>query len=167
MPVIKNIELLTDLSKKEKEMMEEAGIAHKQFGGISFSIIEYNLDRIVIKIVQGKSRFENYHSKERLIEIVHETFGRFFTHKEIVVNAIAYSEKPVDKVNAKWVKEKMQETGIRISRIAHDSGISVETLEKVLNNKGIPLPDFYKVFLYYYFEAKLAAEYRIYKQGNF
>src|SRR5687768_5440913 len=109
MSIVKNLHLLTDISDKEKLMIEHAGRAHIQFGGIRFAIIEYSLDRVVIRISQGKSPFEIYHSKERLVQIVYETFGRFFTHKEILVNPIAYKECKVSYVDIKWINNKIKE----------------------------------------------------------
>lgn len=150
---VKNLHLLTDITDKEIAMIENAGIMHIQFGGIYFTIIEYSPDRVVIKAKQDISPFEVYHTKERLVQIVHETFGRFFTHKEIVVNAIAYKESPVDRVNLKWIKLKMQETGIGLNRIAEDSRIPLTDLEAVISRKQ-PLTNHLKAFFYFYFESK-------------
>lgn len=153
MDSVNNLHLLTDITEKEKAMIEYAGKMHVQFGGIYFSIIEYSPDRVVIKAAQRNSPFEVYHTKEKLTHIVHETFGRFFTHKEIVVNAIPYKENPVDRVNLKWIKEKMQETGIRLNRIAEDSRIPFAELEAAINRKQ-PLSNHLKAFFYFYFESK-------------
>lgn len=153
MDSIKNLHLLTDITDKEKAMIEHAGKMHIQFGGIYFAIIEYSPDRVIIKAEQGINPFDIYQNKERLIQIVHETFGRFFTHKEIVVNTIVYKENPVDRINVKWIKQKMQETGIRLNRIAEDSRILFADLEAVINGKQ-PLSNQLKAFFYFYFESK-------------
>jgi len=150
MVMLKNQHLLTDIDAQVLEKLEHAAAEHKRFSGISFKIAEYHPKSVVIKVVQSKTAFGQYQSQKRLIEIVHETFDRFFPGRTIRVHAIAYQEPPAAKVDAKWVNDQMLATGTKLKQIAKETGIDYTQLSSLIS--GIrPMSQTVKALFYFYF----------------
>ncbi|MBP7398199.1 MAG: hypothetical protein KA954_01340 [Chitinophagales bacterium] len=150
---IKNIRSLPDLSEKDFEMMEHAARQHKQFANINFRFIKCEGDVINIEISQEKNPAGHHPDRKRMIEIVHETFDRFFVGKTIHVGAIPYSEPACNIVDSKWIQKKMLDTSTRLNHIAIDTGMDKPNLSLIINGrKEITQP--LKAFFYYYFECK-------------
>ena len=150
---IKNTELLTDVDDLAIISMEIAALIHTTQENISFKIVEYDDEKIIIQAVQGKTASGFYHTQKTLIDLVHKTFDSFFIGKKVLVHPILFVENSPSKVDIKWINKKMLEMGIRIKDIANDTGIDHKELSKLLNS-DIPLSKPTKALFYYYFLAK-------------
>jgi len=152
---IKNFHLLTDTSEEDKLLMEHAALDHMRYSNISFKFVEVTPSKVTIQVTQGKSAQLNYQDKNRLIEIVRETFGRFFTDKKILVHPVPYQDAACNVVNPKWISESMLKYKVKLKHIAADTGISYTYLSNVINgddDKDLSQP--MKAFFWYYFLSK-------------
>lgn len=157
MPELKNIHLLADIvSEDDLKKMEYAAVDHRRYSNITFKVIEVASKKVTIQVSQGKSSATNYQDKKRLVEIVHETFDRFFEGYKINVGAIPYKESPVSIVDAKWIEKQMAGLHIGVKQIVEDTGIDkTQTIAYV--NGVRPLSQTVKSMFYYYFLAKSCA----------
>ncbi len=155
MALIKNIHLLTDLDPESLTMMELAATEHKKHGSITFKIVDYSPQGVIIQIVQGKSAAGAYHNQKRLIEITHETFDRFFTGKKIKVHAIQYEQPEAAEVDAKWISDRMLATHTKLKDIAKETGLDYTSLSALVNGTR-PLSQTTQAMFYYYFLSKKA-----------
>lgn len=155
MAEIKNIHLVTDLSEKDKTLMEHAGLEHRRHSSITFKIVGYEPKKVTIQVVQGKSAAGVYHNAKRLIEVVNETFGRFFREKKILVHTVPYVESPANHVDVKWVNKKMIETKTKLKDLADDTGIDHTQLRALITDTNPrPMSQPMKALFWYYFAAK-------------
>lgn len=153
MVLIKNLHLLTDVSEKDKEMMEHAALEHIRHNNITFKIHTYNEWQIVFKVYQGKNAAGAYHDKKRLVEIAKETFGRFFPGKKFLAHGIEYVPSPPCVVTDEWIRNKMTTMGIALKTMEADMDIVNTQLSALIN--GIkPLSQPMKALFYYYFLSK-------------
>lgn len=153
MAQFKNIHLLTDADEKTKEMIEHAAVQHYRHNNIIFKLIEYQPQKkVIIQATQGKNAAAVYHDKKRLIEIVSETFGRFFPDIKINVQPIPFEESPATKVDAAWISKQMHQTGTRLKDIAADTGLNYTHLSELIN--GGELSQAMKALFWFYFLSK-------------
>lgn len=153
MKLLKNIHLLRGMAEKDLAMMEHAALEHSRYNNITFKIVEYTDRKVIIQVVQGENAAGVYHDKKRLVEIVHETFGRFFQDKKIQVHPIAYIKPPVEVVTPEWIESKMVKTGIKLKDIVADTGLSSSQVS-ALKTGGKNISQQAKAFFYYYFLYK-------------
>lgn len=149
---IKNLHLLTDVGEEEKLKMEHAGLLHARYSNITFKIVDYDDKKVTIQIAQGKSAAENHQNKKRLIEIVHETFDRFFPKRKILVHPIEFVESPATSIDETWINKQMLEHGITLKQIATDTGINYTQLSALITGRN-PLSQPMKALFWYYFAA--------------
>ncbi len=156
MAMLKNIHLLSDVGEKERSMMDHAALEHARHSNITFKIQEVTPKRIVIQVIQGKSSNGHYFDQKRLIEIVHETFNRFFKDRKILVHAIPYRVSPANVVTVDWINKRMLETGTKLKTIAEDTGLDYSHLSSLASGDK-PLSQPLKALFYYYFSAMKTA----------
>ena len=150
MPLIKNLHLITEHSEKEKMMMEHAALEHSRHCNITFKFVEVDPKKVIIQIVQGKNSHGHHFDSKRLIEIVHETFDRFFKDRKVHVHPVPYKKSPVDSVDSIWVNKQMLERSIKLKTIAFDTGIATTQLSSLISGAN-PLSQPMKALFYYYF----------------
>lgn len=153
MAQLKNIHLLDDIKPGDLDKMEFAAVQHKRHSNIDFKIVEYKPKSVIIQTVQGKNAGGNYFPKKRLIEIVHETFDRFFPERKVNVHPVPYEESQANKVDSKWINEKMLATGTKLKDIAVDTGIDYTQLSSLVSGDR-PLSQPMKALFWYYFACK-------------
>lgn len=153
MAQIKNFHLLDDLPEQQKSKMEYAAVQHSRMNNLSFKIVEVDPKSITIQVVQGKNAARAYHPQKRLIEIVHETFDRFFPNKKIRVHAVPFIESPANDVDADWINAQMLSAGIRLKEIAADTGVDYTQLSSLVSGAR-PLSQPMKALFYFYFLAR-------------
>lgn len=154
MAQIKNIHLLDNVLKRSDiDKMETAALMHKRYSNMDFKIVNLTDSKITFQIVQSKSPAENYATPKRLIEIVHETFDKFFSGKKIFVHPVPYKEAPANKVDSGWISKKMLATGTRVKDISNDTGIDNTQLTSLVTGRR-PLSQPMKALFWFYFAAK-------------
>jgi len=153
MAEIKNIHLLTDIGNDEKEKMEHAGKEHRRHGSIEFKILENTPKQVVIRITQGKNAPGIYQNQKRLNEIVHETFGRFFKGKKIIVRPFVYKQPPVNLVDAAWINKQMLEKEIKLKTISDETGLNKTYLSSIINGNE-SFSQLMKCMFWFYFLHK-------------
>jgi hypothetical protein len=153
MAQLKNIHLLDDIKQSDLDKIEFAAVQHKRYSNIDFKIVEYSPKKVIIQASQGKNAGSNYFDKKRLIEIVHETFDRFFKDKKIHVHPIEFVESRANQVDAKWIQDKMLKTGCKLKNIANDTGIDYTQLSSLVSgDRALSQP--MKALFWYYFLSK-------------
>ena len=150
---VKNLHLLHDMDPGSLEKMEHAATEHKRHGSIVFKIDEYIPQSIIIQAAQGKNAAGVYHTQKRLIEIVHETFDRFFPGRKIKVHAIPYKQPAPAKVDPQWINERMLATGTKLKDISRDTGIDYTQLSALVTGTR-PMSLSMKALFYFYFLPK-------------
>lgn len=153
MAFIKYINRLTDFSAADISRMELAASRLKQSDNIEFKIAAYDHEKVIIQVVQGKHVTGVYHTLKQLIEIVHESFDRFFPDKKVLVHPIPFNDSPVNMVTINWINKQLQETNTKLKQIEKDTGISKIALHDILSGKTA-LSQELKAFFYYYFLSK-------------
>jgi hypothetical protein len=154
MAILKNVHLLSDALKPgDIDKMEHAAVEHLRHGNITFKIVDLLPKKVIIQAVQGKNAAGVYYSQKRLIEIVHETFDRFFKDRAMNVHAVPYLESPANKVDAEWINNQMLATGTKLKDIAADTGIDYTQLSSAAGgDRNLSQP--MKALFWYYFETK-------------
>lgn len=153
MNIIKNVHRLLDEDVNDVAKMEAAAVAHRRHAGITFKIVDYTPKKVTIQVTQEKHAAGNYHPAKRLVEIVHETFDRFFKDKKVVVNTIPFQQTPADGVDSKWINEQMLNTGTRLKQIAADTGIDYTQLSSLVSGDR-PLSQPMRALFWFYFLSK-------------
>jgi hypothetical protein len=153
MAQFKNIHLLTNIGDKDKEMIEHAAREHNRHSGILFKALEVTDKKVVIQAVQGKTATGIYFDKKRLVEIVNETFGRFFPGIKINVQPIPFTESPATKVDVAWINKQMLANGTKLKDIANETGLNYTYLSNLVNG-GETLTQLIKALFWYYFLSK-------------
>jgi hypothetical protein len=151
--IIAGIGLLQDLPEADIDMMEQAALLHRRHSKLSFKILEAGEKIIKIRVTQEKSPAGNHFPAKRLIEIVHETFDRFFPGKKIHVHPVPYVESPVVQVDAAWINKKMLSTETTLKEIAKDTGLNYTYLSHQINGTK-EISQAMRAMFYYYFLAK-------------
>ena len=156
MPLIKNMHLLEDISDGEKAKLEHAALEHNRHNSTTFKIIEVKSKTVTIQVAQRKNAAGAYHNQKRLVEIVHETYDRFFKDKKIHVHAIPYDESPAVNVNAEWIRKQMLLYGIKLKVIAQETGLDYPNLSTYMKGEK-PISQAMKALFYFYFLSKKKA----------
>jgi hypothetical protein len=164
---LKNLHLLEGIVKpSDLNKMEHAADMHHRYSNITFKIVEVN-DKIVrLQAAQGKSAAENYADKKRLIEIVNETFGRFFSDRKILVNPIPYKEPEVNQVNPEWINKMMLGSGVKLKEITEETGLNYSYLSSLINGNE-PISQVTKAFFWYYFALRNQAAHGGHQKKHF
>ena len=117
MNIIKNLHLVADIvDQKDMDKMEHGALQHRRYSNVTFKIIEVNDKKVTMQVAQGKSSAQNYHTGKRLIEMVHETFDRFFPGRKIIAGPIPYQAAEPNQVTHEWIHEQMKKNKIRLKR---------------------------------------------------
>lgn len=154
MAKFKNLHLVEPyLSPDQLEKIEEAAKSHLQFSSITFKAIHVEEGKITIEVRQGRSGANNYQTKARLVEIVHEAFDRFFPGWKMNIGAIPFSPSPVDQVDAEWIGKQMQKHKVSLKEIVEDTGLEKTSLSGLINGHR-PVSQAMKALFYYYFLSK-------------
>jgi predicted acetyltransferase len=153
MSKIKKLLYLKDIDEKSLEKMEHAAEQHSRHSGINFRIEEYNEKSVTFQITQEKNATGIYHDRKRLIEVVHETFDRFFPDKKVKVHAIPYLPAAPSVVDAKWISAKMLATGTTLKQMHQDTGIDYTSLSALAGGVR-PLSQTAQAMFYFYFLSK-------------
>lgn len=152
---LKNIHRLSWLSEVDKEKMEHAAREHFRHSNIVFKIehADSTTHTVVFNVTQEKSSAGAYHSRSRLIQVVHESFDRFFRGWKVLVHPHPYIESPVTNVDVSWIQNKMEKNGIKMKDILADTSLNGPYLRSIVAGSE-PLSQIMKSFFYYYFKAK-------------
>lgn len=151
---IKNLHLLAEKVKPgDIDKMEIAALQHRRHNSIRFKIVEIGKGKVTIQIAQGKNAWGNYFPSKRLVEIVHETYDRFFPGMKVVVHPIPYVESPANKVDVEWVNRHMIEAQVKLKDIAQETGIAYTQLSELITGAR-PLSQPMKALFYFYFCTK-------------
>ncbi len=153
MALIKNLDRLTGIPSKDINKMEEAARMHKQFSNIQFKIVDDSANEVIIQIAQGKTGTGIYHKPKRLVEIAHETFDRFITHRKLHIHPIQFLEGPASKVTKKWINEQMLIFSITLKEISTETGIDINDIRGIITG-NIRLSKTDKALFYFYFLTK-------------
>ena len=154
MAQFKNLHYLPEsFPQSDIDKIEHAATEHKRFNNISFKLMEYSPKKVIIQVSQERNAAKAYHTKNRLIEIGHESFDRFFPGSKIVLQPIPFVPSPVDDVTADWINKQMLKKGIRLKAIAIDTGIDYTRLSALVTGQR-PLSQVTKAFFWYYFASK-------------
>lgn len=153
MKLIKNLHLLTGhVSPADVERMEYAAALHRTHSNITFKIVQCSDQDVIIQAAQGRSEADNYFPAKRLIEIVHDTFDRFFDGKRVKVHPIEYKQPESMSVTAEWIRKQMLDHSIKLKTIAEDTGIDYTQLSAITSGtRQLSKP--MKALFYYYFLA--------------
>lgn len=152
--IFKNISLLKGhLSDEQLSKMEHAAREHRRYNALTFKLVQFGgKEGTIIQVVQDKHPAANYFTRARLIEIVKESFGRFFPGK-IKVHAVPYNQPTVQQVNSAWVIKQMSKTGTTVPEIARETDLDETQLYAVsMGNRPMSKP--MKALFYYYFKSK-------------
>lgn len=151
---IKYLHLLDGIVDQDAiKLMEMAAKEHRKYSAITFKILKANEKAVTIDITQSRSAAGNHQTQKRLIEIVHETFGRFFPGRKLLVHATPYREPAVNVVTVAWIANKMSKLKVRVTDISNDTGLSYTSVSEITSG-ATPLSQQMKALLYYYFKCK-------------
>lgn len=155
MSVIKSIELLSAIiSQSSVETLEQRALLHRRFSNIEFKILSVKDGALTIRVVQGKSPSNNQFDGKRLNDIANELFEGVDLPdiKAIYVRPIQYSPSPTEVVNAEWIRQQFERTGISLKQAGIDLGVDPNTLSAY--RAGLkPLSGITKAALFYYFKS--------------
>lgn len=130
--------------------IEHAITQHQRFANISFKILDLNEKEIIVKTVQGKSSAENYASKKHLIDLTKDLFSPL--GREVHVHATPYAEPELSRVNAAWIRDKMDEYGVSVGDIVKQTDVDRTNISAWINDKR-PMSRPVKAMFWFYFRT--------------
>lgn len=151
MALIKSINLLSNLSESDIELLTNRAELHRRFSSIEFKILEASDKKIVIRVTQDKSHAGNYFDNKRLSEIGKELFDGIKISAAIITRPIPYVESPTKVVTSDWIREQFERTGISLKEAGAALGVDPNTLSAYRSGLK-PLSGITKAALYYYFK---------------
>lgn len=155
MSVVKSIELLDHLvSAASLETLEQRALLHRRFSNIEFKVLSVKDGAVTIRVVQGKSPSGNQFDGKRLHEIAKELFDGIALPDgtALHVRPIQYSPSPTEVVNAEWIRQQFERTGVSLKQAGIDLGVDPNTLSAYRSGLK-PLSGITKAALYYYFST--------------
>jgi ribosomal protein L7/L12 len=151
--ILKGTNLLHWVNQESIHKMEQAALVSWQKHRISFKFFKVTDKDVTIGVTQAKTKDGEYFSKTELIKEVHNTFDVYFIERKVMVHASPYEESPALKVDAEWIKKKMDEHGITLKEMADETGLNNTQLSP-LTTGSKPLSDAMKAMFYFYFRSK-------------
>lgn len=153
MNTIKNIHKLEQLlSDNDRHKLEAGAALHRRMSNINFKILEVTDTTIVVQVSQGRHLSGNYADKKTLVTRTRELLHRFFPDRKIHPQAISYIPNPVTQIDAKWVKRQMQDLGLGVTDIVHDTGVDKTNISAWANGTR-PMSQPVKAMFFHYFNA--------------
>jgi len=149
MNLVKNVNLL-GLPPENLALLEQRAQLHRRFSSIEFKVLECSAEKLVVRVVQGKSHAENYFDQPRLVEIVRETFGDLGAWKTILARPIPYQRPGPDVVTPEWIQNRMKERGVKVKDLADALGVDANTISAYKNGVK-PLSGVVRAMFYFYF----------------
>lgn len=147
---IENISLLSGLVSPERIMKLEAAAArHQQQSNISFIIRSVEDQVIEVSAVQGEKASGTYASEAILVKRTQDLFSKLPSEIKIRVAAETYLPSPASLVDVSWIEKKMNEKGVRIKKIAFDTGIDRESIADWVTGKR-RMSQIVKAMFYFY-----------------
>jgi hypothetical protein len=151
--LLKGIHLLKDMDPKTIQDIEKDAFTVWQEFKVIFKIMNITAEDVTIGITQMKNSNDNYLEKRQLINLTHSTFDGYFFKRRVIVRASPYEESPAKKVDADWIKKKMEEHGVTLKEMSEETGLNNTQLSP-LTTGSKPLSDAMKAMFYFYFRSK-------------
>lgn len=148
MAVVKNIHKL-QLSDQDRNKLESGALLHQRYSNIEFKVISANEEEVVIQTKQGKHLSENYADVKTLVTRTKELFGKFFPGK-IHVHPNAYVENQITLIDGEWVRDRMDQLGVKVVDIQNDTGIAKANISAWAGGLR-PMSQPVKAMFHYYF----------------
>lgn len=123
---IKNINLIGD--KSVQEALERGALAHKRFARIYFKVKSVSDEKVEVQVWQDKNPNGNYATRQRLVEVGHELFGKHFNDRKLYIYATPYSPPLIDTVTPEWIDNKIRELRLKGRDVARDLDIAPSEL---------------------------------------
>ncbi|THU34239.1 hypothetical protein FAM09_24790 [Niastella caeni] len=153
MEILKGVHLLKWLKEETIKKMEEVAFSKWQNSRLTFRFLKVTDKEVTIGATQANLLNGQYLNQKELIQVVHESFDKFFPKQRVLVHASPYKESPAQKVDSAWIKKKMEQLGIALKDICDDTGMNNTQLSAVINGVR-PLSDAMKAMFFFYFKTK-------------
>lgn len=144
------------LSETEKERLEYGAKLMKRHANITFAVVSYENEHLILKVKQGKNYTDEYDDKNKLIEKAKKLFTEFstdFRPQKITIGAVPYAYPKSEIITPEYLKKELQKKKLRIKDIQIDTGLETSNLSAWIN--GIrPMSNIVKNMFYYYLLSK-------------
>lgn len=148
---MKGLELLTFLTKEQRERIETSENAYKRFARVYFSVVSANDVEIIVKVWQQENVTERYLSAKELIDRAKEVFeGCIPESVKLHVRPIPYKEEPLANVDASYVAKKMEEYNLQPKDLVKLLNIDKSTISRTLSADEMTKSS--KAMFYYLFK---------------
>lgn len=150
--ILKGAHLL-EIDQKIIHEMEKDALTVWQDFRVTFKVLKVTRKDVTIGATQMKTKDDQYLDQKRLIYLTHNGFDKYFPGIRILVHASTYEESPAQKIDAAWIKKKMEDHSIKLKDIVEESGLGYSQLSHLINGSK-PLSDAMKAMFYFYFKSK-------------
>lgn len=160
---IENLDKLSYLSENQKAILERQAAAHLRYSNISFKIMTWYSDLLIVQTSQGKHISENYADEKRLIELTQEMFNTVLYGRTLRVGAKPFIHSPSDVVSVGWIKDSMSQNELKASDLEILLGIDKSTLSLYLTGKRELSRGVKAMFFYFFNLIALDKSFKVYK----
>ncbi len=122
---------------------------HKKQSNISFTIKNITNETLEILTVQNITSSGIYASEATLVKRTENLFRKIVPGVKLLVSAQTYLPSATNLVTASWIDKKMHERGIKIKRIAFDTGLDRESISDWVTGKR-SMNQLVKAMFYFY-----------------
>lgn len=137
------------LSQEQISQLTKAADRHKTESNITFTILSADSEMLEIETIQGETKSRKYAKEATLITRTKDLFNKFFPDTQLSVNPVPFAPSPASVVSPSWLEDKMKEKGLRIKKIAFDTGIDRESIADWINGKR-SMSQIVKAMFYFY-----------------
>lgn len=148
---MKGLELLTFLTKEQKEKLELSALNYKRFARIYIVVASYSANEVIIKIWQEENTAGKYLTSKELVERGKEVFaGMIPEGVKIHFRPIAYKREALDKVDSVFVEKQMERFNLQAKDLVKLLDIDKSTLSRTLSSEEMTKST--KAMFYYLFK---------------
>lgn len=148
---MKGIELLSFLTKEQKELLLTSEQNYKRFARIYFSVIQATESEIIVKVWQDENEAGKYLSAKELIDRVKEMFNGILPENvKLHVRPIPFKEDTLEKVDIEYVEKQMEKHNLQAKDLVKLLNIDKGTLSRTLSSEEMTKSS--KAMFYYLFK---------------
>ncbi|GAB6011482.1 hypothetical protein [Viscerimonas tarda] len=152
--IMKGIELLSFLSREQRNLLETSESNYKRFARIYFQVLSCEENKIVVKVWQQENPAGKYLSAKELVERSKSVFNEDVLPPEVKlhVRPIPFEQDELKTLTVTDIEKKMQQYGLQPKDLVKLLDIDKSSLSLILNH-GRELTKSGKAMFYYFFKS--------------
>lgn len=160
---MKGIELLTFLTKEQKEILKTSELNYKRHARIFFEILDFSNDIITVKVWQMENPLQRYLSQKELLHRAKEVFNSDIVppHIKVHTREIPFEKMELITFSIEKVVEKMQTLGLKPKDLSRLLNIDKSAMSELLNGNRALTKSHKAMFFYLFKYLEATKQHRI------